>query len=805
MAWKIDDIDLKSYGVGVIKSEGLLDMPKLLDEPVDWLDENGPDYWQDAEDAKYGEREIALSCWIAARPDGLLTGYQRFFNLVQNFYDAITAPGLHTLKYDDTLIASVYIKKRIEMVRKTSYVSSLQIGFFTLRLTVPGDVEAYPLTIKRWNGVSNVDVVTVLTNNLRVSKTLQGDIYATCSFETNTKLALKYFDFIRINSNGANDDIFHLACTPPFEKKATNKYVYNLRWEHQGKWLDHSQFLSDLGEADFYYYANFEEIIDLMIVNHNRSWFGNFQKGTIAATVRKNHKFTAESCLTVLKRLCEEYKLEYEFIYVTAGTYSINIKDKVANDKAVTLEYGRGNGLYDLSRGDADMTKLCTKLFAYGAAKNLPPTYRDGMRRLSFTGNPLSNNDELYTEFGPHEQTQFFEDIYPNRTATITAYTQVLPGALTAAEKEVYPDGKYILTDTTLFDIKPYLLGGLTAKVAMKTGDCAGLEFEIDGDRYNSSVPGVLTLIPFKDERGDIYPNATFHPAIGDEYTLVDIELPIEYVTIAEAELEGAAQDYIDYYSVPRFQYRCRLESAFVRDNSLGFEIGDRVTVTDADFGIDGLFRIGNLEYDVYRKVYELTLSDTARISNRKQVENRLAAIERAIKDTKKDEVENMRNDQQTTGELRRILLDPNDDKLKIDNIVRNQSVDARMLGLDANAPQISLTDAWFETHIGGNVEAAKQWAGKITIHNFEGVTRYEVQKIKDNAETYDPSRTWDIPETNYTALAANKSFQIYAKLDLTPESTDCEIFLDERHIDPKEQIEDGYVIYKLGNLTADV
>lgn len=804
MSWKIDDIDLKTYGVGVIKSEGLLDMPKLADEPFDWLDENGPDYWQDAADAKYGEREIALSCWIAARPDGLLTGYQRFFDMVQAFYDAITAEGLHTLKYNDTLIAEVYIKKRIEMVRKTSYVSSLQIGFFTLRLTVPGDVEAYALTIKRWNGVSNVDVATVLTTDLRISKTLQGDVYATCSFESNTKLALRYFDFIRVNSNGANDDTFHLACEPPFEKKSTNKYVYSLRFEHQGKWLDHSQFLNDLGEADFYYYADFEEIIDLMVVNHNRSWWGNFSKGTIAATVRKNHKFTGETCLTVLRRLCEEYKLEYEFAYLGPSSYAINIKDKVANDKAVTLEYGRGNGLYDLSRGEADMSKLVTKLFAYGAAKNLPADYRSGMRRLSFATNPLTNNDDLITEYGPHEQTQFFEDIFPNRTATVTGYEQILPTdtGFTEAVEEVYPDGKYILTDSTLFNLKPYLLNGLVAKVAMKTGDCAGLEFEIDGDRYDTAIPGVLTLIPFKDERGEIFPNADFYPAIGDEYTLIDIEMPAEYVTIAEAELAGAAQDWIDYYSIPRFAYRCRLEAAYVRDNALGFEDGDRVTLVDTDFGINGLFRIGNLEYDVYRRVFDFTLSDTARISNRKQVENRLAAIERAVKDTKKDEVENMRNDQQTTGELRRILLDPTLDKLKVDNIVRNNALDPRMLGLDSGTLQWSLKNALVETNVGGNEDAVHIDAGTITIHNWAGLTRYEIYRKKQLLQEYDPTRTWNIAAADFT-LATKNAHWMYAKVNLTELSTTCTIEVAEVHKEGKVLIEDNYLYIKIGGISA--
>lgn len=805
--WKIDDIELSSYGVGVQKTTGLLDMPKVVDKPNDWLDLSGIDYWQDAADMKYSDREITLHCWIASHE-----GYADFKLKVAAFFAALSAEGLRTLKYGNSVIAQVYIEKNIELPRKTSYVDSLQVGLFNLRLTVPGDVNYHSLTIRRWTGTENIDVATVLTNNLKVRKTLQGEIYATCSFESNVKLDLKYFDFFRINSNGVNDDTFHLPAAPSFEKKSTNLYKYDLKFEHQGKWLDHSQFLNDLGEADFYYYANMEEIVELIVSNHNRSWWENFWKGTIAATERRNHKFAGETCLSVLRRLCVEYELEYEFEYIGISRYNINVAEQVANDKAVTLEYGKDNGLYELSRGEADLSKLCTKLFAYGAAKNIPADYRNGMLRLSFDGNPLSNNDDLLTQSGPHEVTKYFDEIYPHRTGTVTGFEMVLPAALTDAEKETFPEGKFIITDNSLagaggFDINDYLSGGLTAKIRMNTGDNAGFEFEIN---HYDHLTQKIYITPFKDERGTIYPNADLHPigestpgaGDGDEYVLVDIELPAAYIAAAETELANAAADYISEYSVPKFPYKCRIDPAFMAANPGGFEIGDRVTVTDTDFGIDGLFRISELQYDIFRKEYEFTLSDIAEVTFRKQLLNRISTVERSLQDTGKDTVEAMRNDQATTNEIRNILLYPTLDKLKVDNIVRNNSLDPRMISLDSISFLFSMKNALYEPNYEENEDKLRFNAGTFTIHNFDGLSRYEIKKLKELEITYDPTRTWNIPETVYT-LPTKDDYNIYLKLDLTNGSTDSELEFSTAHIEGKYQIEDNILRINLGNTGA--
>jgi|GEM_PF-2389634 hypothetical protein len=800
MSWKLDNIDFSTYGVYVSKASGLFDLPRVLNEPNKWLDEDGEDYWHDITDQKYDKQIINLNCFI------LNDTYAGFITQIKSFYDALMSENKRLLSTPYTTSnIECYLEKGISLDRKTRYIGSKQAGVFILTLTVPGDPDFLSLNINRYYTYNTI--ATVLTRDLKISKTLQGDFYATFSFESNKKLDIQFFDEIDINSNGVGIERYYLETEPEFKKVSTNKYVYNIRAEHISNWFSHSQFLNLNKEADFYYFANLEEIFDLILWNHNRKYPGQtFFKGSIAATERRNHKFSGENCLSVLRRICQEYELEYEFQFHDGliFLFDINIKDQVANDKAITLQYGKGNGLYEITRGAMLKDELCTVLHAYGAARNLKPDYRGGLKRLSFTNNPLTKNYGFtYAdgEWGVREKTVYFDEIYPNRTATVTDYYQKLPDELSVAEKASTPEGLYIITDSTLdFDLNDYLMGGLTAKIRIKTGDLAGVELEIA--RYYDDTKQIY-LIPYKDERGRLWPNDTFQPAIGDEYTLVDIDQPGTYVTTAETALEAAATDYINEFSSPKFPYRVVTDPAYLKANPTGFEVGDRLTVVDTDYNISGLFRISALVYDVYKQRYEFTLSDVVILSNRKKTEARLAAVERAVADTKKDTVESMRKEKETTNELRNRLLDPTDDKFNADRNVRDESIDPRMLSYDAGVPQFSLRNALVETNVDDDPDKVVVGAGHLVMHNYADNTRdrFGIKKLKDQLIDYDPTRTWVIEQTEFNLPTAS-GYWIYAKLNMADGSSECTLEVYEDHKEVKLQVETGYIKYKLGHIS---
>lgn len=61
---------------------------------------------------------------------------------------------------------------------------------------------------------------------------------------------------------------------------------------------------------------------------------------------------------------------------------------------------------------------------------------------------------------------------------------------------------------------------------------------------------------------------------------------------------------------------------------------------------------------------------------------------------------------------------------------------------------------------------------------------------------TYNPTRTWAIPDTEITIPNDNGHF-LYLKVPTAEGATDAQILIDENHIDPMR--DDGYIIYKQG------
>ena len=227
-------------------------------------------------------------------------------------------------------------------------------------------------------------------------------------------------------------------------KLSSNKYVINYRFEQEPYRLRSIAFLSESLEGDFYWFATLEEIIDRLILNTARLSAGMFVVGgTIPPTVRKTHKFSAQSCWDVLVSICEAYEMEFSWSYDGTAVWTLSIAERI-EEWPWTMEYGEGEGFWEIQRDAMDREELCTVLYAFGANKNLKYDY--GSERLVCPGNPLEQNTATY---GRIEQIVYFDEIYPAFTGTVSAYNQVLPvtgDASYEAIKEVWPAGMYRVT-----------------------------------------------------------------------------------------------------------------------------------------------------------------------------------------------------------------------------------------------------------------------------------------------------------------------------------------------------------------------
>lgn len=798
--WKLGDVTFSDYSVYVARSSALLDIPAMTDEGHDWLDVDGRSYWLPYDSLSLNDRTIVINCWITA------TGYANFKSAAQGFLRLLSEEGKETLVTPYGDIDNVVLMDAVPVIRETSYVSARQVGTFTLRLTVVENYVLKQINMYR-NGAILPDIIYA-DESARLTMRLQGENYFTVNIEQKdspvpggvTPMFMRG-DYCYIPVTKAQNEIYYLDKDPEIRKLSSNKYAINFRMEHETYKLNNVVFTYN-DEADIYFYGNLEEIIDLWLVCAVNTGV-TISKCSVLTTESRNHKFSGESLWDLLQRLCVEYEAEYELRAVSGG-YDLYISERVERVHPLALAYGKGNGLYELTREAMNTENLCTVLYAYGATRNLPADY--GYMRLMPTTQPLQNN---VATFGRFEKVKFFDDIYPSFEGSVDDFYHLPFEEITdPKEKNAFPAGIYRITASLPFaskeDYEAHLIG-LPPKIAMIDGDCAGMEFTIEKYDYDN---GHIYVKPFVDEQGGSFPSAT-DDITGDAFTLVDIAQTESYVTQAVEDLDAIALAYITEYSVPKVTYRATVDPAFLSDSFdghpemdeyYGFRPGDSLAIEDADLGIDDYVRIQDLTLDYYTGIYTITLSKGRLLTKREMTEIRLRNVERAIRDTSSEQPVVTRENQQTTAVVRAEILDPQDKKIDFENRARNETIDPRMLAYDTGIPQFYIKDALVETNYEDYPDKVYIGEGEISITNYHEsvLTRFEIYKLEEEGGTYDPSRTWIIEDEEFD-LEEGCAYFMYAKLDLTPESTDCTIELYKDHREAKMYIKDNYLYYKMG------
>ena len=642
LSWEIDGVAFTDYGVHVAKSAGVLDMPRIVDESIDWPDLDGKDYWQDAANVKYQDREITLSCWIRA------ASYSDFQTKVAAFYAALVAPGERTLLTPwGNSIEHITVQQAVQMVRKTQYVSAYQVGMFTLRLTVAGDSKTRLMPVYRGS-----DVLQVLKYgpDAKFTRSLQGTCEITMSCEFSSMQTLGRGDMILWD-----DEPYFALEYPQIDKLGTNKFVYRLTYVHQFFLLKDIQYRV-IDRSNTYWWATMDDIVGMIVTNANRAYSGLFVKGTIDTTEHRNHQLQDENCHDVLNRIASEYELEWGFSYNTSNNkIYLNVKKQLGDMTGLYLSYGPGNQLVNLKRVSSGRDQMVTRLYAYGSDKNIPASY--GYPRLKLATEPLTRDF-----YGMHiERTKIFEDIFPERTGHVSGYTYTASPDTTKPELAIYQ-----MVDSSMpFDLNAadsfgtkYLIVGTNAKIHFNSGDLAGFEFEILSYKHASKT---FSLIPYKDEQGTIYPTADLYPKPTDEYKIIGINIPAEYITDAETRLQAAADAWIDEHYQPKATYTVETLAGV---NPSGSWVGKKVNIVDTDFGIADYYRITDITTNMYNGSGSLTLSEYVDKSVRQNLQLKVATIERSLKNAKLDTVETIRANEVTSGALKNAILNPLDEKI---------------------------------------------------------------------------------------------------------------------------------------------
>lgn len=188
VVYKIDNVDFASFGVFVMKSSGMQDMPSLKEpQTVDWPGGHGTVV--DLAAPRYNNREIELECFIQA------SGKLDFFNKVRAFLQAFQKPELRRLDLwiaDKPQIFMVYLADGVSIEKQ--WHESDMFGTFTLKLIDP-------LPVKRLLKVTGTSASITLTSSNPISiywgdgaKTL--DVFGTAVTKTHTYTSGTYYILI---------------------------------------------------------------------------------------------------------------------------------------------------------------------------------------------------------------------------------------------------------------------------------------------------------------------------------------------------------------------------------------------------------------------------------------------------------------------------------------------------------------------------------------------------------------------------------------------------------------------------------
>jgi len=545
---------------------------------------------------------------------------------------------------------------------------------------------------------------------------------------------------------------------PEFRKISARSYHYEIKFEGPYKALDEAMFLLD-SEGEFDMTGKAEDFIDLMVTNLNRVHGGGaYSKGSVDATDFKNLTFTNETSLNVLQRLCTEFELEYSF---SAGI-EINLVDRVGNSSGLNLEYH--DGLRNIRRSKVSEKDIVTRLYAYGAEKNISNSY--GAKRLHL---PVGTYPNRYIEdgtanYGIREAVKFFDDIYPHFEGAVTS---------SSANNKVI--------DTAInFNLNDYLIEGLTAKIVFRTGDLAGYEFEISS--FNNSTKEV-TFNTYTDETGLEMPSDDFNPGVGDEFTFVDISMPSTYIENSEVDLAIKALQYLAQMSSPNVKYEVDVDWHNLQSRGVSLDVGDLVMITDEELASGGLeFRILELSQSLANPYkYSITIGEHILVGYLSRVSTEREKLKREVVIQKRDLTKAIRRKYVAVDELQDLIFDT--DGYFDPEKIKPLSIETSMLTVGNKSTQLALVGILAQPNYQGNGNYLKLSTGSLIHFTIEAT-----------------AQTWTISvEYTTTVLASASAYYIYVRCSKVTSTATWLVVTAQYSVDP----DDGFYYFLVGILSS--
>lgn len=510
--------------------------------------------------------------------------------------------------------------------------------------------------------------------------------------------------------------------------------------------------------------------LTVLIANANRVFPGKWRLGSCPDTATDVTLTFGESdnCLSVLQSLMGKFDESFFFdIQVVGGVYVLNILS-ASRTLPFTLEFGKNKGLYVLSRDNVSSSNIVTRLKVYGSASNITSKYRaDRLCLPSKTkGQSYIEKPEAVAKYGIFEGRKHFDNIKP----TFTGHVQAVG------------DSVFEFIDPSIsFDLNAkdangtiYLLDGVAAKVHFNSGNLAGYEFEIA--KYDHATHKI-TLRKFTDDRGDVFPSEStqaFQFAVGNEYKILDITLPPDLISKAEAELLEAGEKYYDQNSQPKVQYSVSVTKAYIEKNFATdsgivnvFVPGDYVPIKDPDIDVDKAIRIKAITRNVLDPYeYNLTISDTVSSNITNRVISDLIDIDKVLEINNLKDPARARANWRSSREVLDMVFDPEGDYYT--DKIKPNSIDTLALSVGAKSMQFGLTNTVFEPNFQSDPRLFR-WKGGVLTH-------YTINE--------ESAVSWILGDGQQTLSPDNQAFYIYARCNKSGQDGTIQITSVQHKVD---------------------
>ena len=375
-------------------------------------------------------------------------------------------------------------------------------------------------------------------------------------------------------------------------KHNTRHFEYTLTMDSEGVNLKNYKFRNPNDKTlKFPFTASPRYHIQILVDCLNMIDSG-WQVGNCIEASEKLVSYNHNNCLEALEMIAKAFETEYEIIGKTIHLHKV----EYFKNNPLPLQYGKGKGFKTGVSRTTEQSRI-TRLYAQGGELNidrskygnkellLPKsqeymyegvTFLSDDKGLSIAIKNAQNNGFV------NEQSLDLSHIYPKRKGTITEVFEV------DHDKHFYD-----FTDTSIpqaLDFNAMQIKGEKMLIYFESGMLSGREFEVQ--KYDHSQKR-FQLQP-KEEDGVTMPNDIFKPAIGDQYSVYNMQMPNAYIcddntkTGASWEMMKEACKYLYENRNDMFTFTGDLDGIWAKKNWVNvggrLKMGAYINFSDTEF-----------------------------------------------------------------------------------------------------------------------------------------------------------------------------------------------------------------------------